>query len=128
MSYDLDLSTTHAHDLGMDPDVGRFRPAEAETGLRVELERDVELERLPADSPGDWRDAETGDTYDAVGNFDGKFFDTQWDNLKMQIERHLLKADFVPVDVSKFTPTQRLIVEEYIQSLNNPQIFTIGNS
>lgn len=34
----------------MDPDVGRFRPAEAETGLRIENETGVTLERLPGDS------------------------------------------------------------------------------
>ena len=47
---------------------------------------------------------QAGKTYDAVGPFDGKHLQYQWDNFTRQIERHLEKADFVPVNVSQFTP------------------------
>jgi hypothetical protein len=112
----------------MDPDVGRFRPAEAETGLRIENETGVTLERLPGDSPGDWRDTATGKTYDAVGNFDGKFFDKQWANLKEQILKHLDKADFVPIDVSKFTPEQTQKVKLFLEGLHTDRAFIVGEN
>ncbi|WP_245849365.1 hypothetical protein [Mycobacterium palustre] len=41
----FDLTTPHAHDLGRDPANGGFRMSEAETGLRVEAERGVDLVR-----------------------------------------------------------------------------------
>jgi CdiA C-terminal tRNase domain len=63
---------------------------------------------------------------DAVGNFDGKYFDTQWQNLQSQIVKHLDKADYVPVDVSKFTPEQIAKVKEFIGPLG-PRVFTVGS-
>jgi hypothetical protein len=42
----LDITTPHARNLGEDPATGgRFRPSEAETGLRVEAERGIDLVR-----------------------------------------------------------------------------------
>jgi hypothetical protein len=91
------------HDLGMDPATGKFRPAEAETAVRIERERGVTLTRAPDGSLADWID-DAGRSYDAVGNFPPQFFDQQWVQFSYQIERHLSKADYVPVDVSRFTP------------------------
>jgi hypothetical protein len=101
----LDLSTRHAEDLGTDPGIGgRFRPGEAETGLRVEAQRGVHLARSP--HPGaDWIDPATGKTYDAVGNFDGRYLNM--DKFMNDIRDHMEKADYVPVDVSQFSAEQR---------------------
>ncbi len=114
----------HFRDLGMDPATKGFRQSEAETGIRVEDERGVTLSRSPASSGPDWIGSD-GKTYDAVGNFDGKYFDQQWSNLKGQIVKHLDKADYVPVDVSKFTPEQIAKVKDFIGPLG-PRVFTVG--
>ncbi|MFI7575890.1 WXG100 family type VII secretion target [Micromonospora sp. NPDC049497] len=112
--------------LGMDPAVGRFRPSEAETALRVEQELGVTLTRAPADSSADWVDG-AGRTYDAVGNFPGQFFDRQWPQLQYQIERHLDKADRVPVDVSKFSAEQTARIEQFIAERSlGPRVFVVG--
>lgn len=114
------------HDLGMDPATGKFRPGEAETALRIERERGVTLTRAPAGSRADWVD-ETGRSYDAVGNFPLQFFDQQWPQFSYQIERHLEKADFVPVDVSRFTPAQIARVETFITERGlGPRVFLLG--
>jgi hypothetical protein len=124
----LDLSTAHAEELGKDPARGgEFSPTEAQSGLRLENERDLSLIRSK-DPSVDWIDPGTGKTYDAVGNFPSKFFDSQWSNLQARIQDHLEKADFVPVDVSQFTPAQRSIVREYIEGLHNPRVFMIGDN
>jgi hypothetical protein len=125
----FDITTDHARHLGNDPDIGgSFRPAEAETGLRVEWERGISLERAPADVPGDWIDVATGKFYDAVGNFPAKYFDSQWQNLQAQIIDHLKKADYVPIDVSKFSVEQRLLVRNFVDSLGSDRAFTVGES
>ncbi len=114
------------HDLGMDPATGRFRPGEAETALRLEAVLGVRLTRAPAESSADWVD-EAGHTYDAVGNFPGHFFDRQWPQLQYQIERHLDKADFVPVDVSRFSAEQISQVERFIADRGlAPRVFIVG--
>lgn len=114
------------HDLGMDPATGRFRPGEAETALRLEAALGVRLTRAPAESSADWVD-EAGHTYDAVGNFAGRFFDRQWPQLQYQIERHLDKADFVPVDVSRFSAEQISQVERFIADRGlAPRVFIVG--
>ena len=41
-----------------------------------------------------------------MGNFSGQFFTLQWSQLQAQFLDHLDKADFVPVDVSQFSPSQ----------------------
>ncbi|MFD6693428.1 WXG100-like domain-containing protein [Micromonospora aurantiaca (nom. illeg.)] len=113
-------------DLGMDPATGRFRPAEAETAVRVEEHLGVRLRRAPSDSSADWVD-EAGRTYDAVGNFPGQYFDRQWPQLQYQIERHLEKADLVPVDVSRFSAQQTAMVEQFIADRGfGPRIFIVG--
>ncbi|WP_410813754.1 WXG100 family type VII secretion target [Micromonospora sp. 067-2] len=114
------------HDLGMDPATGRFRPGEADTAVRLEQEQGVRLTRAPADSSADWVD-DAGRTYDAVGNFPGQFFDRQWPQLQYQIERHLDKADLVPVDVSKFSPEQVARIEQFIGDRSlGPRVFIVG--
>ncbi|MFF0318786.1 WXG100 family type VII secretion target [Micromonospora sp. NPDC005252] len=114
------------HDLGMDPATGRFRPGEAETAVRLEQEMSVILHRAPPASSADWVD-EAGRTYDAVGNFPAQFFDRQWPQLQYQIERHLDKADLVPVDVSQFVPEQVARIEQFITDRNlGPRVFIVG--
>ncbi|KUH92871.1 hypothetical protein AU187_09040 [Mycobacterium sp. IS-1556] len=123
----FDLTTDHALALGADPARGgSFVASEAETGLRIEHELGVNLSRAEAGASHDWVDA-SGRTYDAVGNFPSKFFDAQWSNLQDQIIRHAdLKAEIVPVDVSRFTAAQQETVREFVRSLNNPNIIVIG--
>jgi uncharacterized protein YukE len=125
-SPDPKIEERRVHDLGMDPATGKFRPGEAETALRIERERGVTLTRAPAGSRADWVD-EAGRSYDAVGNFPPQFFDQQWPQFKYQIERHLGKADFVPVDVSRFTPAQIARVETFIAERGlGPRVFLLG--
>ncbi|MEV4543964.1 WXG100 family type VII secretion target [Micromonospora echinaurantiaca] len=117
---------SRVRDLGMDPATGRFRPGEAETAVRVEQELGVRLRRAPADSSADWVDG-TGRTYDAVGNFPAQFFDRQWPQLQYQIERHLDKADLVPVDVSRFSAGQVAKIEQFIADRQlGPRVFVVG--
>lgn len=122
---ELDLTTEHARALGMDPATGGFRAAESETGLRIEQELGVDLSRAGQGEAHDWVDA-GGRTYDAVGNFPSKFFDSQWPNLQGRIVDHLEKAEIVPVDVSQFTTAQREVVREFVQGLGNPNVVIIG--
>jgi hypothetical protein len=110
--------------LGEDPATGAFRQSEMETANRVEQELGVTLERS-TDPQVDWVDPASGKTYDAVGNFDSKYFDQQWPNLQVRIMDHLAKADFVPIDVTKFTPAQVAQVEQFIQNLG-PRVFIVG--
>lgn len=100
-------------ELGSDPATGTFRPGEAETGLRIEAQRDITLERAPAQQGADWVGSD-GKTYDAVRNFPSRFFDQQWEQLQFRIQDHLNKADHVPVDVSQFTPEQVARVREFV--------------
>jgi hypothetical protein len=67
----------------MDPATKRFRPAEAETAIRIELERGVTLTRAPEGHSCDWLD-EAGKSYDAVGNFPPQFFDRTSNGLASQ--------------------------------------------
>jgi hypothetical protein len=74
----------------------------------------------------DWVD-QAGNTYDAVGNFSSRFFNLEWDSGRSQaaIDANIEKADFVPVDVSQFTPAQTALVQQYIQQFG-PQVFLVG--
>ena len=114
----------HLQDLGTDPATGQFRPAEAQTGARIENETGVALERSPEAKGPDWKGSD-GKTYDAVGNFPAKYFDSQWSNLQQRIMDHLGKADYVPVDVSQFSPGQIAQVERFIEPLG-PRVFIVG--
>lgn len=109
--------------LGEDPDTKGYRPSERETAQRIEGERGVTLERSRRQGE-DWVD-EQGRSYDAVGNFDSRYFDAQWPHLQQVIKEHLLKADFVPVDVSKFTPSQIEQVRQFVRTLG-PRVFLVG--
>ncbi|WFE55425.1 WXG100 family type VII secretion target [Micromonospora sp. WMMD712] len=114
------------HELGMDPATGKFRPREAETAARLERELDVTLTRAPEGSSADWIDG-SGRTYDAVGNFPSQYFDRQWPQLQYQIERHLTKADLVPVDVSQFSGEQVARIEQFIADRGlGPRVFIVG--
>lgn len=72
----------------------------------------------------DWID-QSGRTYDAVGGFEGKYFDQEWRSLQSQILRHMGKADFVPVDVSGFAPERAFRVQEFVDNLDG-RAFTVG--
>jgi len=115
--------TAATRSLGTDPATGAFRQSEYETALRIEEARGVTLTRS-ADPSIDWVD-QYGNTYDAVGNFSSKYFDQQWPNLQARILDHMDKADFVPVDVSGFTPEQIAQVQQFIEPLG-PSVFIVG--
>jgi len=122
----VDITTPHAHDLGTDPATGGvFNPDEAATGLRVEAERGIDLIRS-SHPRVDWIDPATGDTYDAVGPVPAQFFDAQWPNLQDRIRNHLIKAVYVPVDVSTLTASQRAIVREFVDGLRDLHVFIVG--
>jgi hypothetical protein len=74
--------------------------------------------------PWDWIGSD-GKTYDAVGNFPAKYFDQQWEQLQRRIDQHLNKADYVPVDVSQFTPAQVARVREFVEPLGQ-RVFIVG--
>ena len=114
----------HFQDLGMDPATGQFRQTEAETASRIENETGVRLQRSPDAKGPDWKGSDAK-TYDAVGNFPGKYFDQQWPNLQARIADHLGKADYVPVDVSQFSPEQIAQVQQYIQQFGS-RVFIVG--
>jgi len=114
-------------ELGQDPATGQYRAAEGETAVRVEDATGVKLSRSP-DPRVDWIDIKTGKTYDAVGNFPSKHFETQWPNLKSKIMDHLAKADFVPIDVSQFTLEQIAKVAQFIADEGlAPRAFLVGH-
>ena len=96
---------------------------EAESARLLEEHHGIQLDRS-ADPKVDWVD-QAGTTYDAVGPFDGKHLQYQWDNFTRQIERHLEKADFVPVNVSQFTPEQIARMREFTAPLGS-RVFIIG--
>jgi hypothetical protein len=120
------LEEQRIHDLGMDPATKRFRLGEADTAVRIEQERGVILTRAPDGHSADWLD-EAGKSYDAVGNFPPQFFDRQWPRFSEQIELHLQKADYVPVDVSTFTTEQVARIEQFIAEKGlAPRVFILG--
>jgi uncharacterized protein YukE len=113
------------HALGVDPAVGKFRAAEAETAQRLESQLGIELRRSE-DPKVDWVDS-MGTTYDAVGNFDGRYFDREWPRFQHRIFDHVDKADFVPVDVSRFSPEQKRLVADFIATNGlGPGVFMVG--
>jgi uncharacterized protein YukE len=110
--------------LGEDPaHGGEFSESEYQTALRVELERGVVLIR--SQHPGlDWETAD-GTTYDGVGNFKGQYLSSQWGNFTRVIEEHAAYADYVPVDVSQFSPEQIDMVEQFIKQFGS-RVFLVG--
>jgi CdiA C-terminal tRNase domain len=122
------LEAERVRALGMDPKVGAFRPAEAQTAVRIEQELGVILKRASPGDAFDWVD-DAGRSYDAIGNFPSKFFDKQWamGHVQRQILRHVGKADFVPIDVSQFTPPQIAVIRTFIETNNlGPRVFVVG--
>lgn len=110
---DPDNPTTHAPDsdprtnpserdveLGTDTN-GQYRPGEAETARLLE-EQGIPLRRNN-DASVDWVGTD-GKTSDAVGPFPARFFEREQENLFDQIDKHVMKADVTPVNVSQFTP------------------------
>jgi hypothetical protein len=123
---DAEAEAKRVKELGDDPATGKHRPSESETAARIENERGVKLKRAAKGEKHDWVD-EAGKTYDSVGNFDAKHFDVQWERLKYQIEHHLDKAEFVPVDVARFTPEQIAKIEAFITEKGlSPRVFVVG--
>ncbi|MFF5291271.1 WXG100-like domain-containing protein [Paractinoplanes globisporus] len=113
------------HNLGVDPAVARYRASEEETAVRIERELGIELTRAE-DGDIDWTGSD-GHTYDAVGNFDARYFDREWPNLRVRIMDHVEKADRVPVDVSRFTPEQKQLVRDFLRDNRlGPQVFLLG--
>jgi hypothetical protein len=110
--------------LGEDPaHGGEFSESEYQTALRVELERGVVLIR--SQHPGlDWETAD-GTTYDGVGNFKGQYLSSQWGNFTRVIAEHAAYADYVPVDVSQFSPEQIDMVQQYIKQFGS-RVFLVG--
>ncbi|MGW6197497.1 hypothetical protein ACWF0M_15240 [Kribbella sp. NPDC055110] len=115
----------HWHELGYDPAIGKFRHGEAETAVRIESQRDVRLERARIDESYDWIDSH-GRTYDAVGNFSARYLDRQWEHFKTKVEHHLEKADYVPIDVARFTPEQRERIRDTFGGYY-PRVFIVGD-
>jgi hypothetical protein len=115
--------------LGNDPAKGgKYQANEYDTAIRVQQERQITLERDPS-GIADWRDVNTGTTYDALGNFDGRYFDAQWSRLQSRIIDHLQKAEFLPVDVSRFDPAQRALVTTFIKDNGlAPRVFVVGGA
>lgn len=78
------------HALGLDAATGKFRPQEAATAARIEVDRGVQLQRYPSGHGPDWTGSD-GKSYDAVGNFPAQYFDRQWTNLQQRITDHLIR-------------------------------------
>jgi hypothetical protein len=108
--------------LGKDPAKdNKYSVGEMQTALRVEAGRGVQLTR---DTSGDleWYD-QAGRGYDAVGNFDGKFF-----NLKSftdSIVDHLRKSEsggrpvsYIPIDTTQFTADQIAQIKNFVNGLS----------
>ncbi|MBC6451730.1 hypothetical protein [Actinokineospora xionganensis] len=110
--------------LGYDPASQRYRQGESLTARRVEGQRHTVLVRSSKTKGPDWIGPD-GKTYDAVGPFAGKYFDRQWEIFQGRILDHMNKADWVPVDVSQFTPEQVARVREFIGPLG-PRVFIVG--
>ncbi|MEV4576222.1 hypothetical protein AB0K16_23535 [Nonomuraea jabiensis] len=110
--------------LGWDAAQKGFRKAEMETALRIESERGVRLTRSNGTSE-DWFD-QYGRSYDAVGSgLSAEFFERSWPGLQSQIQSHLGKAQFVPVDVSLLSPAQIATVRAFIEPLGR-NVFIVG--
>jgi hypothetical protein len=113
------------HQLGFDPAKGRHRPSEEETAIRLEQELGIGLRRDES-GDADWVGSD-GCTYDAVGPFEPEYFDRQWPQLQRRILGHIKKADRVPVDVSRFTPEQTQLVQDFIRDNQlSPRVFLVG--
>lgn len=112
--------------LGWDPEPKKFRLNEYRTAVRIIEERGVHLEREPLGARADWRDSE-GTTYDAMGGYDGRHLndDDRWEQLFSQIDRHLEKADLVPIDVSGFDADQIARIKAYIEPMEH-RYFLVG--
>ncbi len=91
--------------------------------MRIMEQRGVVLWRAARKTGVDWFD-QHGRTYDAVGGFPSRYFDRQWKQFSRRIVDHLEKADFVPVDVSRFSDDQVQRVREFVAPLG-PRVFLV---
>ncbi|MFI5890913.1 WXG100 family type VII secretion target [Actinoplanes sp. NPDC051513] len=122
---DPEAEAERRHALGFDPATGRHRPREEEIAARLEEELGIELERA-TNGDVDWVGSD-GYTYDAVGNFDSRFFDREWPNLQTRILDHVEKADRVPVYVAGFTPEQKQLVRDFVDAHQwGSKVFLLG--
>ncbi|AEE46693.1 putative T7SS-secreted protein [Cellulomonas fimi] len=117
---------TWEYSLGWDPDAKLFRLSEYQTATRLIDQYGLRLERAPHGSHVDWLD-DAGTTYDAMGNFDGVYLhrERQWSNLFDQLDRHIAKADIVPIDVSQFSAEQIATIRWYVQPFAD-RIYFVG--
>ncbi|MQA81804.1 MAG: hypothetical protein GEV10_25585 [Streptosporangiales bacterium] len=123
--YVTDTEKARRRALGMDPAVDRYRPSEEQTAVRIEKQRGVTLTRhTESNSAPDWVGSD-GLSYDAMGNFPAKYFDDQWTHFKNELHKHVRKADYVPIDVSQFTPSQIRLVEQEIKPYGS-KVFLVG--
>jgi hypothetical protein len=107
-------------DLASDPAVGKVRPDEAATALRVEKQEGVDLKRYtpPKGGKGDWVDSK-GIVYDGCSPAPSAYFDKQWTNFTNSLNDHLAKVDKVVVDLTDkgLSPAQTTKVTDYIDGL-----------
>jgi len=125
---------THRQDLGNDPAIGRFRPGERDSALRVEQARGVRLSRYTPPSPGlkgDWVDT-TGKVYDGCSPAPSSYFEAQINNYEASLRSHLNNpnVDYVVIDITGLAllPNQLQALEVAITKVagaNNPKIIRL---
>lgn len=137
MATTMSEADIHAQVLGRDPAVGRFRPTEAATALRVEAKRGITLDRFIPSGPtekGDWVDIATGEVYDGCSPPQSRFFDQQIAN--GNYERSLIEhvnhptVDRVVIDTTGLglTPAQEATLQTVIDrvaGVGSPKIVRI---
>jgi hypothetical protein len=108
-------------DLASDPAIGRLRPDEAETALRVEQNQGTTLRRYnpPPGSKGDWIDGNNV-IYDGVSPAPSAHFANQLDNWKASLADHIAKVDRAVVDLNGrgLTPAQVQQIRDHINGLS----------
>ena len=120
----------HKQELGLDPATNQYRPAEAETALRLEKAKGINLERFKPEpgQKGDWTDPATGHVYDGCSPPVSKHFDAQITNgnFERALKDHVEHAtvDFVVIDTSGLglTAAQQQALREAIgrAAVSNP--------
>jgi hypothetical protein len=121
VSYHADRAAAEKWlDLASDPAVGKLRPDEAATALRVEQAEGTTLKRYnpPAGKKGDWVN-DSGVVYDGVSPAPSAYFDKQLGNWKASLADHIAKVDKAVVDLNGkgLTPAQVQQVVDHINAL-----------
>lgn len=105
--------------LGEDLEIAKFRSLEVSTGVRLERQLAMTLER--SGRSGDWVDPRTLQTYDAIlGSIpDPRFF--KLEGFVESLCSHLLKADvdWVVVDIGPLSNVQKAQVTDYVNTQLN---------